>query len=514
MVTYIIRRLVTAVLILLGASFVVYQLTAAAGDPLEDLRASNAPNKDQLIAQRVALLDLGTPPPLRYFKWLGGAAQCVVPFVGKCDLGLAINGEPVADALGRAMGQTILLITAATVLAIVIGIALGIITALRQYSTLDYSVTFMAFLFFSLPIFWIAVLLKEFGAIGFNDFLRNPVFSPTSVIITAICMGIVVVLFMSGSVVRRLIGFAIGAAVTAGLMVALSATGWFRAPGLGPILILVFGLGVAYLITQLTAGIKNRKALYSSLIMVPIGLIAYYVLNPMFSNITGWGVLGLAVVTILVGCAVGYFMGGFDRGQSMRAASLTAFFVAGLVLLDRFMVEWPNYFSNGRIRGRPIATIGSSTPNLEGNWWIHNLDNFTHLLLPTIALLLVSLASYSRYSRASMLEIMQMDYIRTARAKGLPERTVVMRHAFRNALIPLATLVAFDIGGLIGGAVITERVFAFTGMGNLFVASLLPIPDPNPVMGVFLITGLLALVFNLIADLAYSVLDPRVRVKA
>ncbi|WP_417216230.1 ABC transporter permease [Arthrobacter sp.] len=514
MVTYIIRRLVTAVLILLGASFVVYQLTAAAGDPLLDLRESNAPNKSQLIAQRVALLDLGTPPPLRYFKWLGGAAQCVVPFVGKCDLGSAINGEPVASALGRAMGQTILLITAATILAIVIGIALGIITALRQYSTLDYSVTFMAFLFFSLPIFWIAVLLKEFGAIGFNDFLRDPVFSPTSVIITAICMGIVVVLFMSGTIVRRLIGFAIGAAVTAGLMVALSATGWFRSPGLGPILILLFGLGVAYLVTQLTAGIKNRKALYSSLIMVPVGLIAYYVLNPLFSNITGWGILGLAVVTILVGCAVGYFMGGFDRGQSMRAASLSAFFVAGLVMLDRFMVEWPNYFSNGRIRGRPIATIGSSTPNLEGNWWIHNLDNFTHLLLPTIALLLVSLASYSRYSRASMLEIMQMDYIRTARAKGLPERTVVMRHAFRNALIPLATLVAFDIGGLIGGAVITERVFAFTGMGNLFVASLLPIPDPNPVMGVFLITGLLALVFNLIADLAYSVLDPRVRVKA
>ncbi|GAA1357711.1 hypothetical protein GCM10009596_09310 [Arthrobacter rhombi] len=514
MVTYIIRRLVTAVLILLGASFVVYQLTAAAGDPLEDLRQSNAPNKDQLIQQRVALLDLGTPAPLRYFKWLGGAAQCVVPFVGKCDLGSAINGEPVASALGRAMGQTILLITAATILAIVIGIALGIITALRQYSTLDYSVTFMAFLFFSLPIFWIAVLLKEFGAIGFNDFLRDPVFSPTSVIITAICMGIVVVLFMSGTVVRRIIGFVIGAAVTAGLMVALSATGWFSAPGLGPILILVFGLGVAYLVTQLTAGIKNRKALYSSLIMVPVGLIAYYVLNPLFSNISGWGILGLAVVTILVGCAVGYFMGGFDRGQSMRAASLTAFFVAGLVMLDRFMVEWPNYFSNGRIRGRPIATIGSSTPNLEGNWWIHNLDNFTHLLLPTVALLLVSLASYSRYSRASMLEIMQMDYIRTARAKGLPERTVVMRHAFRNALIPLATLVAFDIGGLIGGAVITERVFAFTGMGNLFVASLLPIPDPNPVMGVFLITGLLALVFNLVADLAYSVLDPRVRVKA
>ncbi|MDN6168749.1 MAG: ABC transporter permease subunit [Micrococcaceae bacterium] len=514
MVTYIIRRLVTAVLILLGASFVVYQLTAAAGDPLDELRQSNAPNKDQLIAQRVALLDLGTPAPLRYFKWLGGAAQCVVPLVGKCDLGQKMNGEPVVDALGRAAGQTILLITAATILAIVIGIGLGIITALRQYSTLDYSVTFMAFLFFSLPIFWIAVLLKEFGAIGFNDFLRDPVFSPTSILITAICLGIVVVLFMGGSYLKRIIGFLIGAAATAGLMYALSVTGWFSTPGLGPILIALFGVGIAYLATQLTAGVKNRKALYSSLLMVPAGLIAYYALNPVLSGISGWGILGLFVATLAVGCIVGWFMGGFDRGQSMRAAALSAFFVGGLVMLDRFMVEWPNYFSNGRVRGRPIATIGSSTPNLEGNWWIQNIDLFTHLLLPTVALLRVALASYSRYSRASMLEIMQMDYIRTARAKGLPERTVVMRHAFRNALIPLATLVAFDIGGLIGGAVITERVFAFTGMGNLFVDSLLPVPDPNPVMGVFLVTGILALVFNLIADLAYSVLDPRVRVKA
>ena len=112
-----------------------------------------------------------------------------------------------------------------------------------------------------------------------------------------------------------------------------------------------------------------------------------------------------------------------------------------------------------------------------------------------------------------MLEIMGQDYIRTARSKGLSERTVVMRHAFRNALIPLATLVAYDIGALIGGAIITESVFAFSGMGQLFVTAVRNV-DPNPVMGVFLITGIVAMVFNLIADLVYSVLDPRVRVKA
>ncbi len=185
-------------------------------------------------------------------------------------------------------------------------------------------------------------------------------------------------------------------------------------------------------------------------------------------------------------------MGGYDRRQNMNAAAMTAFLVGGLILLDRYMQAWPAYFNNGRINGRPIATIGSETPNLQGDFWVHGLDTFTHLLLPTVALLLISLASYSRYARSSMLEIMNMDYIRTARAKGLNERTVVMRHAFRNALIPIATIVAFDIGGLIGGAVITEQVFAFAGMGQLFVQSL-DRTDPNPVMGVFLITGILAL---------------------
>ena len=88
-----------------------------------------------------------------------------------------------------------------------------------------------------------------------------------------------------------------------------------------------------------------------------------------------------------------------------------------------------------------------------------------------------------------------------------------MRHAFRNALIPLATIVALDIGALIGGAVITESVFSFRGMGVLFIQGVSN-TDPNPVMGVFLVTGITALVFNLVADLMYSALDPRVRVKA
>ncbi|KNC18575.1 ABC transporter permease [Arthrobacter sp. RIT-PI-e] len=513
MLTYIVRRLVTAVLILFGASFVVYQLTALSGDPLEDLRGSNAPNRDQLIQQRIDLLDLDTPAPLRYFGWLAGAAKCLVPFAATCDLGQSIQGEPVATALVRAMGNTITLVTAATFLAIVIGVSLGIITALRQYSGLDYGVTFMSFLFFSLPIFWLAVLLKEFGAIGFNNFLADPQISGSTILVVAIASGLIWSLFASRPWARKGIAFVLGAVVAAALLFVLGAVDWFSTPGLGPVVLLVTGVGAAFGIVLLTAGLRNRKALLSALIMVALGLVAYYVVNPFLNGATVWLIVGLAIATVLVGLAVGYVMGGYDRGQSMRAAASTGLLMGLLIVVDRFMVTWPSYVDNPRIRGRPIATVGAETPGLDGGFWINGLDTFTHLLLPTLALLLASLAGYSRYSRASMLEIMNMDYIRTARAKGLSERTVIMRHAFRNALIPLATLVAFDIGALIGGAIITEQVFAFAGMGQLFVQALQRV-DPDPIMGFFLVAGILALVFNLLADIVYSFLDPRVRVKA
>jgi peptide/nickel transport system permease protein len=111
-----------------------------------------------------------------------------------------------------------------------------------------------------------------------------------------------------------------------------------------------------------------------------------------------------------------------------------------------------------------------------------------------------------------MLEVLNQDYIRTARAKGLPERTVVVRHAFRNVLIPITTLVAFDVGALLGGAIITERVFAIPGMGFLFAAGL-NAGDLNPVMGYFVVIAIMAILFNFLADLAYASLDPRVRVR-
>jgi peptide/nickel transport system permease protein len=513
MVTYIFRRLVTAALILLGASYLVYLLTAASGDPLEEFRANPTPQKQQLMDARTELLQLDTPAPLRYFKWFGGAVQCLVPFANSCDLGKNIAGQPITEALGFALVQTLTLVTAATVLAILIGITLGIVTALRQYSTLDYGVTFMAFLFFSLPIFWVAVLLKEFGAIGFNDFLRNPDVPLPAALGVGVVVGAVTAVAAGGTMRRRLLAGAVAFAFVTAVLIYFSATEWFKTPGLGPVVIAIAGVGIAFAVTLLSAGLKNRKALQSALIAVGVGVVLYFLLQPLLNEATFLMIVVLAVVFVLIGMGIGYLVGGYDRGQSMRAAAITSFLVGFLILLDRYMQAWPSYFNNSRVRGRPIATIGASTPNIQGDFWVLSLDSFTHLILPTLALILISLASYTRFTRASMLEIMNMDYIRTARAKGLSERTVIMRHAFRNALIPIATIVAFDIGALIGGAVITETVFSVRGMGFLFLDGIQH-TDPNPVMGVFICVAITAMVFNLIADLAYSALDPRVRVKA
>ena len=509
--SYLLRRIFASVGVLLAASYVVYILTANAGDPLEELRTSQARNKDQLIAEATARLQLDVPAPIRYFIWLGGVLKGLW---GQLDLGVTNTGLPVADLLGNAVVVTIRLLITATVLAIVVGITVGITTALRQYSAYDYSVTLLAFLFFSLPSFFVAVLLKQYAGIGFNDFLRDPTFSPWTIAITAIVMGVVWLGILGGDLRRRLSTFLVAALATAVLMTFWSITGWFADPGLGIVGVGVIGVGLAFLITALSTGLQNRRALYSALTVVVVGLAAYYPFMLYSNQMNLWILIGLGIVTIGVGLLVGWLWGGPDRGASMRTAALAGVLVAFTIVVDRLMQSWEVYASSQITNGRPIATVGAGTPNLStftDSFWIGTLDAFTHLLLPTMALLLISLASYSRYSRASLLEVLNQDYIRTARAKGLNERTIVMRHAFRNSLIPITTIVAFDFGGLIGGAIITETVFAWSGMGALFNTALQRI-DLNQMMAFFLVTAAVALVFNLLADLTYSALDPRIRV--
>ncbi|MCU1412272.1 MAG: transporter permease [Rhodoglobus sp.] len=505
--SYVLRRVLIAILVIFAASFLVYVLAANSGDPLEELRGSTAPNKEALIAARIQLLHLDIAPPLRYFIWLGGVLKI---FIGQLDLGATLTGSAVTTVLSQSMWSTLQLVSIATVLAILFGVSIGMISALRQYSGFDYSVTLIAFFFFALPTFWVGQLLKLNIAIAFNDFLASPQIPPVWIAVIALVAAFVWASAMGGQLKRFAINFGLAGVLTAGILIYVNLTDSIRHPNLGPIWIGIIGIAAAVVITQLTTGLSNRRALFSALTVALLGAILWWPVQFAFYYLAEWwAMFGLLLVALAIGALVGWLWGGDDRGVSIRAAMITAFISSLLVLVDRILGAWPDYVSN--TGGRPISTIGSETPGLNGSIWLTSVDSFAHILLPTVTIMLISLASYSRYSRGSLLEVMSMDYVRTARAKGLNERTVIMRHAFRNALIPIATIVAFDLGGLIGGAVITETVFAWRGMGTMFVQAL-KVVDLNSIMGVFLVTSIFALLFNLLADITYSVLDPRIRV--
>jgi peptide/nickel transport system permease protein len=137
-------------------------------------------------------------------------------------------------------------------------------------------------------------------------------------------------------------------------------------------------------------------------------------------------------------------------------------------------------------------------------------DYARHLILPVLTLSVQLVAGWSRYQRSSMLDVMSADYIRTARAKGVPRGKVLIKHGLRNALIPLTTVMAIDIGLLFGGLIVTESIFSWPGMGQLFVTSLLS-GDTNILLPWLMVTAMFVLFFNLLADLLYGVLDPRIR---
>lgn len=139
-----------------------------------------------------------------------------------------------------------------------------------------------------------------------------------------------------------------------------------------------------------------------------------------------------------------------------------------------------------------------------------NLDYLRHLVLPVLTLSVAIIASWSRYQRAAMLDAMGAGYVRTARAKGVPKRKVVMKHALRNALVPLVTVTAIDIAYLLGGVIVVEKIFSIDGLGQLFFDAVRA-GDINVLLPWLVLSGGFIVLFNLIADLVYSVLDPRVR---
>ena len=324
MYSFIIRRLLISIPLVLLASVLVFLLVANSGDPLADLKGRNPPVPPQVIQQREHLLGLDKPLPQRYLSWLGNFVQG--------DMGKSIRGLDVRPLLWQRLKITLRMVVLASIIAVVLAIGAGVLSAVRQYTVTDYTFTFAGFLFLSMPVFWLAALLKEYGAIRLNA---------------------------------------------------------------------LFGKQVVF-------------------------------------------------------------------------------------------------------------TVGAETPNLTGSIGHRLADYAGHLVLPTLALALISFAAWSRYQRSTMLDVLGSDYIRLARAKGLSRSRVMIRHALRNALIPLVTVVAIDTGAVFGGAVITERVFSWQGMGALLVQGV-ETSDVNILLAWLMVTSVIVVLFNLIADVLYAVLDPRIR---
>jgi len=316
MLIYILRRLLISVPILLGITMIIFFIASQMpGDAVQAMISQETPMAEELIALRRGQLGLDQPVPVQYARWL---SQLV-----SGNLGFSFQtGEPVAKVLAARVFATLELMGAALLIAIVLGVLLGVISALRQYSFLDYTLTFLGFTGVSIPDFFFGMLLVYIFAIKL---------------------------------------------------------GWF-------------------------------------------------------------------------------------------------------------------------------PTSGISTP---GEPWTL-ADNLRHLALPAFALALVRTATFMRYTRASVLEVMNNDYVRTARAKGLAEWLVTARHILRNALIPIITVIGLSLPVLFGGSVIIETIFQWPGIGLMFINAITGRDSPV-IMGYVLFSAIIVLASNLLTDVVYSWADPRIR---
>ena len=211
------------------------------------------------------------------------------------------------------------------------------------------------------------------------------------------------------------------------------------------------------------------------------------------------------LLTIPIGVASAWWQGGwFDR--SMTVLVFIGFAVPGfwlaLLLMLALGIYWPILPISG------LTSLGFDKLSFFGQLW----DLARHLALPLFIYTFGSLAGMSRFMRTSMLEVLRQDYILTAKAKGLPARAVIFKHALRNALLPVITILGLSVPGLIGGSVIIESIFALPGLGQLFYQAVMARDYPL-IMGNLVLGALLTLAGNLLADVGYGLADPRIRIR-
>ncbi len=211
------------------------------------------------------------------------------------------------------------------------------------------------------------------------------------------------------------------------------------------------------------------------------------------------------IFSLVLGIALGV-LAAYRRGSIIDSAVMTGalifyatplFWIALMaVLVFSINLDWLPPFD--------METIGAG---LTG--WARALDIAHHLILPTVTLGLFFTAIYTRLTRASILEVMDLDFVKTARAKGVPKARIIRRHVLRNAILPIFTFASMQAGQLVGGAVLTETVFAWPGIGRLMFDALMQ-RDYPVLLGVFLVTAIVVVIVNLVADLLYRVVDPRI----
>jgi peptide/nickel transport system permease protein len=161
---------------------------------------------------------------------------------------------------------------------------------------------------------------------------------------------------------------------------------------------------------------------------------------------------------------------------------------------------------------RLFEYTGETSPDALGGTWNMFVDRLQHLVLPSFTLALMAMAGYSRYQRNAMLDVLGQDFIRTARAKGLTQRQALFRHGLRTALIPMATLFAYGVSGLVTGAVFVEKIFGWHGMGEWVVQGIAT-QDTNIIAAITVFSGAVILLAGLLSDVIYAALEPRVRVR-
>jgi peptide/nickel transport system permease protein len=233
-----------------------------------------------------------------------------------------------------------------------------------------------------------------------------------------------------------------------------------------------------------------------------------------------WRRIGVSLRLLIIGTIAGTFIGvvvgawGAIRQYrlsdrvitvlSLLVISTPTFVIANLLILSALGV-------NSVLGIQLFEYTGETSPDAVGGAWNQFVDRLQHLVLPTFTLALGAIAGYSRYQRNAMLDVLGQDFIRTARAKGLTRRRALFKHGLRTALIPMATLFAYGVAGLVTGAVFTEKIFGWHGMGEWVVQGI-GSQDTNIVAAITVFAGVMILLAGLLSDVIYAALDPRVRV--